>query len=315
MPRFTRGCVFRSIMAFHRECTAPHPLRRRRNNPSWCQPCDRRASLVEVCQSCGAGDATPRLFPKNLVAGALLPPPPPLPTRGAHIEKEDALLPDRQQKGGHGERSYAQVAQKETGAVRLARGDDEDIGWSTVRNRREFHRLPLTNMEGRCYRCLWRGHFARECWDPVVCRLCLRTGHRQKECTNQGELHRQEVGHRSSVMEGMATCFVGEILAGTSTAATILQGLPISDKPQGHPECFQLDSGSFLLQGLPKEIYRELWGITQLTTEGDKIRCRRPLATDGAQTVRHEIAIIEGSPFRPPILDPHGEPRPELRLS
>ena len=36
--------------------------------------------------------------------------------------------------------------------------------------------------EGRCVRCLARGHFARDCRDPIKCRLCRQSGHRQVSC-------------------------------------------------------------------------------------------------------------------------------------
>ena len=100
-------------------------------------------------------------------------------------------------------------------------------------------------------------------------------------------------------MEGTATCLVAEVREGAPTAATILQGIPISSKASGQLECFQLDSGSFLLRGLSEEMYWELWGATQTNAEGDKRRWRRPLATDGAQTAKQEIATLEvrGVPF------------------
>ena len=228
-----------------------------------------------------------------------LPPPPPLPARGDYVQKVENLIFDRQQKRGNGDRSYVQAAQQGSGAAVLARGDDEGSGWHTVRNRRELHQPPVTNMAGRCYRCLGRGHFARDCRDPIVCRVCLRTGHRKKECTNQGGMHRHEVDRRPAVMEGMETCLVGEVREGAPTAATILQGIPSSDKNSGQLECFQLDSGGFLLRGLSEEMYRELWGANQNNAEGDKIRWRRPLATDGVQMVKQEIATLEvrGVPF------------------
>ena len=215
------------------------------------------------------------------------------------MQKVENLTFDWQQKRGNGDRSYAQAAQQGSGAAGLARGDDEGSGWHTVRNRREFHQPPVTNMAGRCYRCLGRGHFARDCRDPIICRVCLRTGHRKKECTNQGGMHRHEVDRRPAVMEGMETCLVGEVREGAPTAATILQGIPSSDKNSGQLECFQLDFGGFLLRGLSEEMYRELWGANQNNAEGDKIRWRRPLATDGAQTVKQEIATLEvrGVPF------------------
>ena len=228
------------------------------------------------------------------------PPPPPLPARGDNVQEEESRSSKQKAEAFPlCESSYAQVAQKETEVARLKRVEDDDSGLQKVRNRRELRQQPVTDMAGRCYRCLGKGHFARECRDPVVCRACMRTGHRQKDCMNQDGLHRHAVGHRSAVMEGMAACLVGEVQAGTPTTATILQGLPINDTPSGQPECFQLDSGGFLLRGLSEKMYRELWGVTQVNTEGDKIQWRRPLATDGAQMFRHEIIklAVWGVPF------------------
>ena len=36
-----------------------------------------------------------------------------------------------------------------------------------------------------------------------------------EECKNHGWLHMHKVGHRSALMENMAECLVGEVLAGT----------------------------------------------------------------------------------------------------
>ena len=181
-------------------------------------------------------------------------------------------------------------------------GDDEESCWITVQKQRVPHRRLPTSMYGRCFRCLGNGHFAREFRDPVVCRLCLRPGHRQKGCTHYGGWKRHEVDNRSEIMEKMAGCLVGEVMAGTSTVATIIQNLPTNEASQGQPECFQLDSGEFLLRRLPKPIYWELLGTTQIIKEEVQIHWRRPMATDGALMARKEtncgsvMSQVLGSP-------------------
>ena len=112
---------------------------------------------------------------------------------------------------------------------------------------------------------------------PVVCRLCLRP----------------------DIMEQMTGCLVEEVRAGTLTAETIIQNLPIIEAAQGQPECFELDSGEFLLRQIPKVIYRELLGTTQITKEEAQIHWRQSMATDGALMARKETVTVEvrGAPF------------------
>jgi hypothetical protein len=43
--------------------------------------------------------------------------------------------------------------------------------------RRAFHQTT----DGRCFKCLARGHRANSCHDPVRCLLCFRSGHRASE--------------------------------------------------------------------------------------------------------------------------------------
>ena len=53
-------------------------------------------------------------------------------------------------------------------------------GWQYVHRRRRptTERRPINpSMEGRCYRCLARGHQAQSCREPVRCRLCHQAGH------------------------------------------------------------------------------------------------------------------------------------------
>ena len=59
--------------------------------------------------------------------------------------------------------------------------------------------------EGRCFRCLGRGHAARECWDPITCRLCRQPGHRQASCP-----HRR-VQRSNLPGPGMFDCLVGDV--------------------------------------------------------------------------------------------------------
>ena len=102
-----------------------------------------------------------------------------------------------------------------------------------------------------------------------------------------------EMDNRSKIMEKVARCLVGEVLAGTPTLATIIQELPINDVPPGQPQCFRLDSGELLLRRLPKPLYRELLGTTQIIMDEAQIRWRCPLATDGAFMVRKETITLE----------------------
>lgn len=48
--------------------------------------------------------------------------------------------------------------------------------------RKALKPLPKTNT---CFRCLSTDHFVRDCRDPVRCRRCHRSGHRQPDCPMQ----------------------------------------------------------------------------------------------------------------------------------
>ena len=100
--------------------------------------------------------------------------------------------------------------------------------------------------EGRCLRCLAWGHMARDCREPMKCRLCHHGGHRQANCPLR---RRQEVYPASM---GLYACLVGECsradVARTQISAGILALCPDLTNPDSH----WLASGEVFLRGLSK---------------------------------------------------------------
>ena len=74
-----------------------------------------------------------------------------------------------------GAKSYAQVVQQSP----EGRGKEKDTRRTqSLQHPKRFTRPVEPVNEGRCFRCLGHGHAARECQDPIVCRLCRSPGHR-----------------------------------------------------------------------------------------------------------------------------------------
>lgn len=88
------------------------------------------------------------------------------------------------------------------GARRIEEPEDRDGPWQTVQRRRsQLHppppvhsRPPPTSylprprpriprhLQGLCFKCYQKGHFVVDCRDPVCCRLCKRSGHKERNC-------------------------------------------------------------------------------------------------------------------------------------
>ncbi|KAM0876896.1 hypothetical protein ACQ4PT_035860 [Festuca glaucescens] len=92
-----------------------------------------------------------------------------------------------------GRLSYAEVvASAPASQPHIGRDVDVATGWqaltSRCRPRRSVPTLmprPLPGwLRGRCCRCLFPGHRAAACRDPIRCSRCLRSGHRARECCN-----------------------------------------------------------------------------------------------------------------------------------
>ncbi|KAF3323303.1 hypothetical protein FCM35_KLT12034 [Carex littledalei] len=77
--------------------------------------------------------------------------------------------------------------------------DGNDEGWTLVSRRRPYHcsresrpkpklskQLELLKSQGRCYRCLDRGHTQFQCRNSVRCLKCHGIGHLSRHCTSQG---------------------------------------------------------------------------------------------------------------------------------
>jgi hypothetical protein len=97
--------------------------------------------------------------------------------------------------GGNARRlSYAKVVSStpasQRGAGAAGREEDASVGWQEVPSRYRPRCSTLVPrplpawLNGRCCRCLFPGHRAAACRDPIRCSHCLGSGHRARECFN-----------------------------------------------------------------------------------------------------------------------------------
>ena len=88
----------------------------------------------------------------------------------------------------------------------VPRGKDTSKGGRLPAQGRPKLGRPVDPMrEGRCLRCLTRGHTVRECREPMQCRLCRQVGHRQTSCPQQQTPRPDLAG------SGLFACLVGEL--------------------------------------------------------------------------------------------------------
>ena len=141
--------------------------------------------------------------------------------------------------------------------------------------------------EGRCHCCLARGHMARDCREPMKCRLCRHGRHRQANCPLR---RRQEVDPTST---GLYACLVGECSRADMAWAQMSDGIQATCPDLANPYCHWLASGKIFLRGLSKTNWRRLHGWSMRLFEGGVISWRRPRLMDGALAPQKEIRRIE----------------------
>ena len=148
--------------------------------------------------------------------------------------------------------------------------------------------------EGRSFRCLGRGHAARECQDPITCRLCRQPGHQQASCP----LRRVQ---RSNLPgPGLFDCLVRDVRGEDPLWEHILNAIRTVCPDQLCPDAHRLVSGTIFIRRMDKVDWRKLLGATQQLPGGASITWRRPHPLGGALawigvTKRLEIC---GVPFR-----------------
>ena len=178
---------------------------------------------------------------------------------------------------------------------------DTHDGWQQVKRRRRPspERRPVNpRMEGRCYHCLARDHRAQTCREPVRCRLCRQTGHRQSACPlSKREVASPEPTQRAP--SGLYACLVGEIIDAEPTLSQIVECIQEILPSSAYPKYHRLGSGHILLRDLSKEEWRTMRGWMYHIPGGGCIRWRRPCGTDGAYLVPKETRRLElsGVPF------------------
>ena len=111
--------------------------------------------------------------------------------------------------------------------------------------------------EGRCFRCLGRGHAARECRDPITCRLCRQPGHRQASCPLR-RLQRSNIAGPA-----LADCLIGEVRGEEPLWEHILEAIRTVCPDLLCPEAHRLVSGTDFIRRMAKVDWRKLLGATQ----------------------------------------------------
>ena len=195
--------------------------------------------------------------------------------------------------------TYADIVARNEGVSR--QDSDTHDSWQQVKRRRcpSPERRPANpRMEGRCYRCLARDHRAQTFREPVRCRLCRQTGHRQYACPlSKREAASLEPTQRTP--SGLYACLVGEIIDAEPTLSQIVECIQEISPSSANPKCHRLGSGHILLRDLSKEEWCTMRGWMYHIPGGGCIRWRRPRGTDGAYPAPKETRRLElsGVPF------------------
>ena len=194
------------------------------------------------------GRMTPLLHPNGAKVATV----PPLP--------ESPSFPAETLVNGGGPMTYAQVT---------AQGNTGDTKPATSANsppRHPYIRPVDPVKERRCLRCLARGHMARDCREPLKCRLCRHGGHRQANCPLR---RRQEVDPAST---GLYACLVGECSRADMAWTQISAGLQAICPELANSEYHWLATGEIFLRGLFKTSWRRLHGRSIRLSEGYGVR-------------------------------------------
>ena len=227
-------------------------------------------------------------------------PPLPLPPKLANDDRASSLsqssaVAAKTSVYGRRSRTYAQVtAQGNTGGTKPDTSANSPRSVDPLKALRHPDIRPVDPLkEGRCLRCLARGHMARDCREPMKCRLCRHGGHRQVNCSLR---QRQEVDPAST---GLYACLVGECSRADVAWKQILAGIQALCPELNNPDGHWLASGEVFLRGLSKISWQRLHGRSMSLCEGRAISWRRPRPTDGALVIQKEIRRIEvrGVPF------------------
>ena len=147
------------------------------------------------------------------------------------------------------------------------------------------HRLMDPLKEGRCFRCLARGHIARDCRDPITCRLCRRSGHRQASCPIQRGPPKQN--------NGFYACLIGEPRDADTQCAQVSTGIQSMCPDLTNPDIHHLHSGEFFLRNVPKEVWKQIHGQNQQIPGGGVITWRRPRPTEGAALPQKSLIRLQ----------------------
>ena len=173
---------------------------------------------------------------------------------------------------GHRPMTYAQAA-----ALGSTGGTTSDMkGKTHLRRTYTPSRLVEPLKEGRCIRCLARGHMARERREPIKCRWCRQGEHCQANCPMQQNQKIATAGFR------LFACLVGELSSADVPWVHVLDGIQVTYPDLIPPDCHWLVSGEVFIHGLSKRNWRRLRGQSVRLPAGGTINWRRPRPTDSA---------------------------------
>ena len=181
--------------------------------------------------------------------------------------------PSSKQMSSRGLKTYAEAVRQ---------GPDQGMELREPRSRQSSQILKKLGQpvdparEGRCFRCLGRGHAARECRDPITCRLCRQPGHRQASCPLR-RLQRSNIAGPA-----LADCLIGEVRGEEPLWEHILEAIRTVCPYLLCPDAHRLVSGTVFIRRMAKADWRKLLGATQQLPGGAYITWRRPHPSDGA---------------------------------